>query len=173
MRGWIGAAAVGVMLAACGEQAAVPHVPEPKPEPVAVPQAQNEWSVVSGRYPALTFSPKGQTEFSIGCEEAVIKVATRAFEPVQAWPQPQLELIVGGLRYSVVPDARNIANQVQLEIQFENAREFMDGLDQAESVQVRFDGETKTYELDPDMTDRWLGACRDSAPPWVSGPNAG
>lgn len=92
MRGWTVIAAAGAMLAACGEQAAVPHVPEPAPEPVSVPEPQSEWSVVSGRYPALTYSPKGQVEFLIGCEEATIKVATRAFEPVQAWPQPRLEL---------------------------------------------------------------------------------
>lgn len=173
MRGWTVIAAAGAMLAACGEQAAVPHVPEPAPEPVSVPEPQNEWSVASGRYPALTYSPKGQVEFLIGCEEAAIKVATRAFEPVQAWPQPRLELVVGALRYSVVPDARNIANRVQLEIGFENSREFLDGMDQAGSMQVQFNGGTKAYELDADVTDRWLEACREAAPPWISGPNAG
>ncbi|WP_312128004.1 hypothetical protein [Brevundimonas sp.] len=51
MRGWTVIAAAGVMLAACGEQAAVPHVPEPAPEPVSVPEPQNEWSIASGRIP--------------------------------------------------------------------------------------------------------------------------
>ena len=73
----------------------------------------------------------------------------------------------------MVPDARNIANRVQLEIGFENSREFLDGMDQAGSVQVQFNGGTKAYELDADVTDRWLEACREAAPPWISGPNAG